>query len=211
MAGAGNNVIINADDFNNAVDVINEISTTLFETKKELEDINSGITINKEELSNKLDVLDSYLTKVSLIQKQVLGDKSIDKQYQLMTQKINKNFEDAIKKIESNFEEKEKIIDKKIENLKTDAGKIIEIGKEAIGKDKEKIKNFLKQVQEQLNVASIGSHAIALTNSANAIAEAVAEQNKLRKSGIRPFLSGVFLSSIFFGIAIYLNSIMHFF
>ena len=211
MAGAGKNVIINADDFNNAVDVINEISTTLFETKKELEDINSGITINKEELSGKLDILDDYLTKVSLIQKQVLGDKTIDKQYQLMTQKINKNFEDIIKKIESNFEDKEKIIDKKIENLKTDAEKIIEIGKDGIKKDKEVIKGWMEQILKTLDVKEISTHATKLSTSAKDLKEAINEQNTLKKAGIKPFLAGIFLSSILFGVGIYLNSVMHFF
>lgn len=208
---AKNDVIVNGSDFNRTVEEMEALTEQLFEVKKELEDINSGITINKEELSSKLDILDDYLTKVSLIQKQVLGDKSIDKQYQLMTQKINKNFEDAIKKIESNFEEKEKIIDKKIENLKTDAEKIIEIGKDGIKKDKDTIKNWMEKILDTLDVKGISTHATTLSTSAKDLKEAINEQNALKRAGIKPFLAGIFLSSIIFGIGIYLNSIMHFF
>lgn len=67
-------IIVNKDDFNNAVDVIGELSTTLFESKKELEQISKQININSVDLNEKLNFLDIYITKIATIQKVVLSE-----------------------------------------------------------------------------------------------------------------------------------------
>ena len=89
-------VIVSATDFNRSVNELESLNDSLYSLKKELEDINSGICVNKEELNSKLDLLDNYFIKLANVHKQVIGDKSIDKQYQNLLNKINEAFNSKI-------------------------------------------------------------------------------------------------------------------
>jgi hypothetical protein len=71
-------VIVSATDFNRSVNELESLNDSLYSLKKELEDINSGICVNKEELNSKLDLLDNYFIKLANVHKQVIGDKSIE-------------------------------------------------------------------------------------------------------------------------------------
>ncbi len=204
---SNSNIIVNADDFNNAVDVINEFSTTLFETKKELEDISNGITINKEELENKLEMLDKYFIKLDTIQRQVVGDRSVDKK-----------FESYLKKIDDIYNLKITSLNEELEATRDDIKTSSALIKKELFIETEEIKKSIFEgvgtklkIVDKLaisqNITNFSKHASEFKNSANSLLSAVNVTNEtlkevqnLRKKGVAYFVSGVAFGAIFISV-----------
>ena len=59
---------------------------------KEINEADSKISVSKEELNDKLSVLDKYFVKLSTIQKEVIGDKGLKKQSKEIVKLITDDF-----------------------------------------------------------------------------------------------------------------------
>lgn len=198
-----NNIIINADDFNNAVDVINEISTTLFETKKGLEGISSDITINKEELENKLEILDKYFIKLDTIQKQVIGDKSLDKKFESYLKKIDDIYNLKITSLNEELEATRDDIKTSSTLIKKELLTETEEIKKSIFADVDTKLKIVDKLSVSQNITNFSKHASEFKNSANNLLSAVNTTNEtlkevqnLRKKGVAYFVSGVAFGAI---------------
>ena len=65
------------------LDLLNSVVLSKTENlTKELIDNSEKISISKAELDDKLEMLDKYLTKLATIQKEVVGDRSVDKKFE---------------------------------------------------------------------------------------------------------------------------------
>lgn len=202
-----NNIIVNADDFNNSVDVMNEVSTTLFETKKELEGISNSITINKEELENKLEILDKYFIKLETIQRQVVGDRSVDIKFESYLKKIENIYDSSIAKFEKNLQLHNKNIDDKILNAEKNFIKASSDIKEDVNSCVEQKIKVIDNLSMSVNVNNFSKHASEFKNSANSLLSAVNVTNEtlkevqnLRKKGVAYFVSGVAFGAIVISI-----------
>ena len=166
---SNSNIIVNADDFNNAVDVINEFSTTLFETKKELEDISNGITINKEELENKLEMLDKYFIKLDTIQRQVVGDRSVDKKFESYLKKIEEIYNLKITSLNEELEATRDDIKTSSTLIKKELFVEIEEIKKSIFADVDTKLKVLNKLSISENVNNFSKHASDFKSSANSL------------------------------------------
>lgn len=226
---AGNNIIVNTDDFNNAVDIINELSTTLFETKKEFESISNGLTINKQELDEKLKSLDSYLIKVAVIQKEVIGDKGLKKQSKEIVKLITDDFikikgqiEELQKKEVETFEKRIEKIEKLKGNNSLELQKVIddfetkwqskfEVMLSQKKEHEDKVDALIKTMSEKLNVNKLDNNLTTLGAIQKSLLENIKEANELQKIGLKNFLYGIGFACLIFGVGIFLNSRFHFF
>lgn len=204
---SNSNIIVNADDFNNAVDVINEFSTTLFETKKELEDISNGITINKEELENKLEMLDKYFIKLDTIQRQVVGDRSVDKKFESYLKKIEEIYNLKITSLNEELEATRDDIKTSSTLIKKELFVEIEEIKKSIFADVDTKLKVLNKLSISENVNNFSKHASDFKSSANSLLTAVNTTNEtlkevqnLRKKGVAYFVSGVAFGAIFISV-----------
>ena len=204
---SNSNIIVNADDFNNAVDVINEFSTTLFETKKELEDKSNGITINKEELENKLEMLDKYFIKLDTIQRQVVGDRSVDKKFESYLKKIEEIYNLKITSLNEELEATRDDIKTSSTLIKKELFVEIEEIKKSIFADVDTKLKVLNKLSISENVNNFSKHASDFKSSANSLLTAVNTTNEtlkevqnLRKKGVAYFVSGVAFGAIFISV-----------
>ena len=204
---SNSNIIVNADDFNNAVDVINEFSTTLFETKKELEDISNGITINKEELENKLEMLDKYFIKLDTIQRQVVGDRSVDKKFESYLKKIEEIYNLKITSLNEELEATRDDIKTSSTLIKKELFVEIKKKKKSIFADVDTKLKVLNKLSISENVNNFSKHASDFKSSANSLLTAVNTTNEtlkevqnLRKKGVAYFVSGVAFGAIFISV-----------
>ena len=204
---SNSNIIVNADDFNNAVDVINEFSTTLFETKKELEDISNGITINKEELENKLEMLDKYFIKLDTIQRQVVVDRSVDKKFESYLKKIEEIYNLKITSLNEELEATRDDIKTSSTLIKKELFVEIEEIKKSIFADVDTKLKVLNKLSISENVNNFSKHASDFKSSANSLLTAVNTTNEtlkevqnLRKKGVAYFVSGVAFGAIFISV-----------
>ena len=204
---SNSNIIVNADDFNNAVDVINEFSTTLFETKKELEDISNGITINKEELENKLEMLDKYFIKLDTIQRQVVGDRSVDKKFESYLKKIEEIYNLKITSLNEELEATRDDIKTSSTLIKKELFVEIEEIKKSIFADVDTKLKVLNKLSISENINNFSKHASDFKSSANSLLTAVNTTNEtlkevqnLRKKGVAYFVSGVAFGAIFISV-----------
>lgn len=184
-----------------------EVLTKTHEISKDLKDSGTQITVSKEELSSKLEILDKYFIKIDTIQKQIFGDTSIDSQYKDMLKKITSHFEDVMLAIDKKVnDEVTKISDgiKIVENLKqehldsisTEKTKLLNVEKRLIGKTNA---DGLNQVVLQLETA-VNKVNITLSDAKTTNNELIA----VRKSGIYPYFAGVISGWITFGIVLFL-------
>ena len=204
---SNSNIIVNADDFNNAVDVINEFSTTLFETKKELEDISNGITINKEELENKLEMLDKYFIKLNTIQKQDVKNRSVDKKFESYLKKIEEIYNLKITSLNEELEATRDDIKTSSTLIKKELFVEIEEIKKSIFADVDTKLKVLNKLSISENVNNFSKHASDFKSSANSLLTAVNTTNEtlkevqnLRKKGVAYFVSGVAFGAIFISV-----------
>ena len=84
---------------------------------QELSNVNTSILISKEELNDKLSVLDKYFVKLSTIQKEVIGDKGLKKQSKEIVKLITDDFIKIKGQIEELQKKEAETFEKRIERI----------------------------------------------------------------------------------------------
>ncbi len=190
------------------LDLLNSVVLSRAENlTKELIDNSEKISISKAELDDKLEMLDKYLTKLATIQKEVVGDRSVDKK-----------FEGYLKKIDDIYNLKITSLNEELEATRDDIKTSSALIKKELFIETEEIKkSIFEGVDTKLkivdklaisqNITNFSKHASDFKNSANNLLTAVNTTNEtlkevqnLRKKGVAYFVSGVAFGAIFISI-----------
>lgn len=225
--------MINKKSVNELIEILNLLNIEVLEKteliSKKIKEADEKILISKEDLDEKLKSLDSYLTKVATIQKEVIGDKGLKKQ----SKEIVKLITDDFKKIKGEIEEIQKkeaeTFEKRIERIeKLKGNNTLQIQKvvddfetkwqkkfEEMLQQKTDYENttddLIRKMSDKLNVNTLKVHLEKIEKIEKSLVENLKEANALQKTGLKGFLYGLGFSVFIFGVAFFLNTKLHFF
>ena len=180
-----------------------EVLTKTHEISKDLKDSGTQITISKEELENKLEMLDKYFVKLDTIQKQVLGDRTIDKKFESYLKKIDDIYNLKITSLNEELEITKNDIQSTSVLAKKELFSQTEDLKKSIFEDintKLKVVDKLAVSQNVINFSKNGKNLEDVANKLKAevenTKETLKEVQNLRKRGVAYFVSGVAFGAI---------------
>lgn len=206
-----------------------DILTKTQNITKEINEADSKISVSKEELNDKLSVLDKYFVKLSTIQKEVIGDKGLKKQSKEIVKLITDDFIKIKTQIEELQKKEAETFEKRIERIEKLKGnntlQIQKVVDDFETKWQKKFEEMLQQktdyktatdgliqkMSEKLNIHTLKTHLDAIEKIEKSLLENIKEANELQKIGLKNFLNGIGFACLIFGVGLFLNSKFHFF
>ncbi len=164
---------------------------------------NTDVSVFKSDLDSKLQSLDTYLNKVSSLQKETLGDKSLDKKFGTILLKIDELYNSKIEEMDAKIKEKEADILNLVNSAKNDYNANIgAVNKSLVDTFNSKI-NSLKDLSLNQNVINFSLRSLEYTEKADKLQKSVEEAKEvlkeyanLKKTGIAYSLGGAVVGGL---------------
>lgn len=113
-------VIVSATDYNRSVQELSDLHDTLYDLKKEFENINSVFSVDKETLQNKISTIENIFKKIELNQNNSASNLLEAKEdFEELIKDFNTYKENSKKELKNIAIENVKEIEKKVKDTKT--------------------------------------------------------------------------------------------
>lgn len=164
---------------------------------------NKDIAVLKADVESKLQSLDTYLNKVSSLQKETLGDKSLDKKFSAILLKVEELYNTKIEEMDAKIKEKEADITNLVNSAKNDYNANIDaVNKSLVDTFNSKISS-LKDLSLNQNVINFSRHSLEYKDKADMLQKSVEEAKEvlkeyanLKKTGVAYALGGAVVGGL---------------